>query len=75
MANDPAAPAAPEFTVRFKKYEGKKWSTRYHEIDENGVDISEEWKQTKIGTIYVKHDTPVGRASPDVIEVTVKVVE
>jgi hypothetical protein len=59
--------------VRFKKAEPKKWSTRYNEVDDSLNDISDEWPLTKIGSVYIKHATPIGKLSPEYIEVTVSV--
>jgi hypothetical protein len=61
--------------VLFRKFEAKKWSTRYNECNEHGEDISDDFRNTLVGAIYVKHSTDIGKADPEFIEVEIKVAK
>lgn len=60
--------------IRFKFHEPKKHSNVYHEIDENGKDISGFGEPHIIGMIYVKKRGPFTSAHR-FVEMDLKVVE
>ena len=61
--------------VLFRKFEDKKWSTRYNECDANGNDISTDIRNTQIGAIYIKKDSEIGKLSPEIIEVEIRKIK
>lgn len=60
--------------IRFRFHEGRKHSNIYHEIDENGKDISGFSDPHVIGAIYIKKRGPFASA-PRIVEMDLRVVE
>jgi len=59
--------------AKFKKFEDKKWSTRYQEVDENDEIISEDnWREMLVGAFYLRKATPLGKEAPEFIEMEVR---
>jgi len=59
--------------AKFKKFEDKKWSTRYQEVDEDDEIIEEdEWRAMKVGAFYLRKSTELGKNPPEFIEMEVR---
>jgi hypothetical protein len=63
--------------IRFKYAEDKKWSHKYHEINKDGRDIADDWKDNAVGALYIKKNSELGKITPPpkIIEVEFSVVE